>query len=358
MTGIAINGKFMGATLNGVHRTAALYSAALLSRQSEGPKVEIVAPRSSPPDDPLFAALAPKVVEGPFGTGQFWEMITLPRATRGRLLVNFCNLGPLVHSNSVVMIHDTQTFMYPQDYSGRQAVAYRMLLPIIGKRARLVLTVSEFAKASLVEYGVAREEKIEVVHNGGDHLLSIDADENTLSTKSLKPTGYALAFGSTKSYKNLGCLFEAFRHPALADLPLAIAGGPPKDAYRSLGYNPPPTARFLGSVSDGELRALYQNAAMFLFPSKTEGFGLPPIEALNFGCPVIAARAGAIPEVCGEGALLIDPNDVAGWIDAIQRFRHADQTLAFQAAARDRARHFTWSRAGDRLWEVLSALVD
>ena len=355
MGGVSVNGKFLGAPLNGVHRTAALYAGALVARRAQGADVEVLAPRPAP-EDPAFRALAPRVVPSPFGAGQGWETLALPWAARGRLLVNLCNLAPLAHPRFVVMIHDAQTFLHPEDYTGRQAAAYRALLPLIGRRARRVLTVSAFARASLVRHRVAPEERIAVVHNGADHLLGVPPDEDTLARHGLAPRGYALALGSAKGYKNLARLFEAFDHPSLGDLPLVVAGGPPEAAYGARRPRPG-VARFLGPVSDAALRALYAHAAMFLFPSRTEGFGLPPVEAMGLGCPVAAARAGAMPETCGDAAILVDPESTAAWRAAIGRLRDEATARAFSAAGRARAGRFTWARAGDRLWEAIADLV-
>ena len=360
MTDIAINGKFIGAPLNGVHRTAALYAGAMLATVSAagrpGVDVEVLAPRPLP-DDPVFRALSPRVVPSRLGSGQGWEMVALPRAARGRLLINLCNLAPIAHPDFVVMIHDAQTYLHPEDYSGRQAAAYRLLLPLIARRARRVLTVSDFARRSLARHGVAPVEKIAVVHNGADHLSDVAPDEGVLAAHGLSPDGYALALGTAKGYKNVPRLFAAFDHPDLADLPLVVAGGPPADAYVRHGVAPPPGAIFLGHVSDAALRALYACAAMFLFPSRTEGFGLPPVEAMGCGCPVIAAEAGAMPEVCGAGAVLVDPESTEAWRAAVLRMRETKGAAPLAAAAAERVRHFTWARAGARLWEAIEDLV-
>lgn len=353
---ISVNGKFLGASLNGVHRTAALYAAALMAHRSKGMDIEVVAPRPLP-EDHDFRTLKPRVVPSILGTGQAWEMIALPMATRNRLLINLCNLAPILHANSVVMIHDAQTYLYPEDYSGRQATAYRMLLPQIARRALRVLTVSEYAKTSLVANGVADREKIVVVHNGADHLLAVKPDNTVLSTRGLRPSGYALALGTTKSYKNIARLFAAFDCSALKDLPLVIAGGPGPQSYADSRSVLSENLIFLGNVTDSELRALYTNAAMFLFPSRTEGFGLPPVEAMTCGCPVIAARAGAMPEICGDGALLVDPEDTEAWRKAILDFRDPANRARYSEPAMTRARHFTWDRAGARLWDAIGDLA-
>ncbi|WP_172332212.1 glycosyltransferase family 1 protein [Mangrovicoccus sp. HB161399] len=356
MKGISVNGKFIGAPLNGVHRTAALYAGALLAHHEREADVEVVSPRRLA-EDPVFAELTPRVLNSPVGSGQGWEMLALPYDTRRRMLVNFCNLAPLAHPDFVVMIHDAQTFLYPQDYTGRQAKAYRFLLPLIARRARRILTVSEFARQSLAEHDVAPLEKISVVHNGGDHLLRTSADDTVVERHGLVPGGFALALGSTKSYKNIACLFKAFDHPDLADLPLVIAGGPPAEDYLAADARPPASVRFIGRVSDAELRALYSHAAMFLFPSKTEGFGLPPLEAMTCDCAVIAAAAGAMPEVCGDGALLVDPEDADAWREAVVRFRAPEARQAYAPSAAERTRMFTWEKAGARLWDIVGDLA-
>lgn len=354
MRKIVINGKFLGAPLNGVHRTAAHYTAGLLAHRGPDCEIRLLAPRAA---DPEAAWLGPELVAGWFGAGQGWEMLTLPLASYDALLVNFCNLGPVLHPNSVVMIHDAQTFLYPEDYAGRQAKAYRTLLPVIARRARHILTVSDFARRSLVEHGVGRLDKISVVHNGADHILDVPEDGGALAAYGLAPGSYALAVGSVKSYKNIRLLFDLFRDPALADLPLVLAGGPEAETYIAASWTPPPNACFLGVVSDEALRALYAGAAVFLFPSRTEGFGLPPVEAMQCGTPVVAAAAGAMPEICGDAALLVGPDDIAGWAQAVAAALEPDKAEDLRARGRARAAKFTWAHAGARLWEVLGGLA-
>jgi glycosyltransferase involved in cell wall biosynthesis len=295
-------------------------------------------------------------VTGLFKGGQGWEMLTLPRLARGALLVNFCNLAPVLHGNSVVMIHDAQTFLHPDDYSGRQASAYRLLLPLIGRRARRVLTVSDFAKASLLEHGIGRKDRIETVYNGTDHILSCPPDTTIFERHNITPGNYVLALGTLKGYKNLARVFAAMQAPAPAGMKLVIAGGPPEVQYRPAGLTPPEGTVFTGFVSDGELRALYEGARVFAFPSLTEGFGLPPLEAMQCGTPVIAARAGAMVEVCTEGAKLGDPRDTDAWRDAIAALA-GPEGVAQARLGHARAARFTWEAAGARLWEVIRPLL-
>lgn len=357
MAAIDINGKFLGAKLNGVHRTAAHYARQLISRSEGAHSVRLLAPKHIE-GHPDFPELTPHVAKGWFGAGQGWEMVTLPIRARGNLLVNFCNLAPLAHANSVVMIHDAQTFLYPQDYSGRQAMAYRRLLPGIARRARRVITVSDFARRSLVSHGVGSADRIEVIHNGTDHIRAVEEDASILGRHGLERNGFVLTLGSTKHYKNLRRVFEAMADNQSNGVKLVIAGGPDEVNYRRMGWVPPPCAVFTGFVTDAELRALYGAAGAFVFPSLTEGFGLPPVEAMHCGAPVIAARAGAMPEVCGDAALLVDAEDPGAYraaIDAV--LKDPDLSAKLRSRGLRRASQLSWDAAGERLLELVNRLV-
>lgn len=357
MTGIDINGKFLGAQLNGVHRTAAHYADQLLRRAAATHRVRLLAPRNVPPP-PEFPGLVSQVEPGWFGKGQGWEWLTLPARARGNLLVNFCNLAPLAHANSVVMIHDAQTFLYPQDYTGRQARWYRKLLPLIGKRARRILTVSSFSRDSLVAHGIGTPDKIDVIHNGTDHLLATPEDRSILQRHGLDAGTYVLTLGSAKGYKNIRAVFDAMRDPLPGGQRLVVAGGPDEGRYRKAGWMPPAGTLFTGFVSDAELRALYTGAALFVFPSLTEGFGLPPVEAMHCDTPVIVASAGAMPEVCGDAALQVEAENPAAYREAIIAVlddAELGQRLRLRGA--ERAEQLSWDAAGQRLYDLVSALT-
>jgi len=357
MARIAINGKFLGANLNGVHRTAAHYSSELLARASQDHSLALLTPgTTTPPEE--FPDLLSTPVRGAFGTGQGWEMLTLPSAAKGHLLVNFCNLAPLLHDNSVVMIHDAQTFLFPEDYTGRQAMFYRLLLPWIARRARRILTVSEFSRQSLARFGIGSLDQIDVVHNGTDHILSAPADQSFLAEKGLTAGSYVLTLGSAKGYKNMRTVFAALDTPLPGGQMLVVAGGAGEAAYRAKGWNPPKGTVFTGFVSDAQLRALYEGAAAFVFPSLTEGFGLPPVEAMHCGAPVVAARAGAMPEVLGEAAMLVTADSPAEYREALVSLLDGGETAAkLRNAGLQRAGQLSWQAAGDRLWSLVEPLL-
>lgn len=352
---VAINGKFLGAPNNGVHRTAKHFSQALLAMPDLFPRVRVFAPKKAL-RLPVEQRLDAQVLDA-LGSGQAWENFVLPWATRRQLLVNFCNLAPVLHPRYVVMIHDAQTYLYPADYSGRQAAAYRQWMPAIGARARLVLTVSSFARNSITDNGIAHADKIRVVYNGTDHILQTPPDATILSRLGVTPRGYLLAVGSLKGYKNLAVLFEALHTKVAGELPLVVAGGGEQKDFVNAGFVAPPGTRFTGRVSDQELRALYENAAVFLFPSRTEGFGLPPMEAMQCGCPVVSASAGAMPEVCGDGALFAPTDAPRAWLEAIDGALSVDGRAALIARGQARAQLFTWERSARMLREALGEVA-
>lgn len=357
---ITVNGKYLTGSLNGVHRVAGILSRFLLTQATNqlpaGAHPRVLAPPAAAKTS-AFSEFNAEAVQGLSGSGQYWENVTLPRHSWNDLLVNFCNLAPILHPNSVVMIHDAQTFLRPKDYSTTQSRAYRLMLPLIGKRARMALTVSEFSKRSLVDFGITTADKIRVVHNGGDHILWTPADESVLEEHSLVPGSYHFTIGSTKAYKNTARLFDLFRQPAFSDRTLVLAGAPTEDDFQALEMSPPPNTIFVGPVTDAQLRALYENAATFLFPSQTEGFGLPPLEAMFCGCPVVCANAGAMPEVCGAAATLVDPDETDKWAEAVLALDDADARAALVARGYERSQTLTWDNAGRQLTEALSDLV-
>jgi glycosyltransferase involved in cell wall biosynthesis len=140
-------------------------------------------------------------------------------------------------------------------------------------------------------------------------------------------------------------------------IPLVIAGGGNPGVFGDAGIAPTEDVRLLGRVSDQELRALYENAMALIFPSITEGFGLPPVEAMFCGCPVIASAGGAVPEVCDGAALSVDPMDMEGWSTAMTRLTDdPDLRISLKRAGTQRSKAFTWRRAAETLLQHLADL--
>jgi glycosyltransferase involved in cell wall biosynthesis len=256
------------------------------------------------------------------------------------------------------MIHDAQVFLTPQSYSPAFRAFYRFALPRIGASAVKILTVSDYSRNELARFGVAPHSKIEVVHNGADHILSCQADPSIVARLGLEPYRYVVGLANTQVHKNISVLLKALALPAMKSARLVLVGNANKDDFEKLGHHVPANVLFAGPVSDEQLRALMEGAAALAFPSTTEGFGLPPAEAMHLGCPVVAAPLGALPEICGDAAVYAEPHDVSAWSDAIlglieshELRRKTSQSGYIQA------RKFTWAASARKLLNIVQDAI-
>jgi glycosyltransferase involved in cell wall biosynthesis len=356
---LAINGKFLGARPTGVHRVAEQLIHQLAKRRGQlaemfpdGPC--IIAPRAL-----RSTNLASFGVErGGLFRGQLWEQLDLPRLADRDLLLNLCNLGPMASTAAITLIHDAQVFITPGSYSWAFANWYRQVLPVLGRRHARIAAVSHYSAAQLVRFGVATADRISVIPNGADHLLGHDARPEIKGRLRLGERMFVVALANLQVHKNIGLLLKAFSAPALGALTLVLVGADDRASFEARGHVIPPNVVFAGRVDDGELRALLEAALCVAFPSKTEGFGLPPLEGMTVGCPAILAPCGALPEVGGEAVLYADADDPRQWVEAIGALAADQETWKrYSAAGRQRAGLFTWDRAGERLIEVIRSVV-
>lgn len=355
---IYFNGKFYQGGLNGVHRVADR-----LIRECD--RMLALLPAEQRPPAYLMTSIKAdwvpelKVIQRRDfpRTGQMWEQFVLPREARDGVLVNLANLAPLAHRNKITMIHDAQ-FLFPDcGYPARQRLGYRWLTPLLGRSSKVMLTVSEYSRRMLHLFSIADASRIRVVANGADHINDAREDHALRETLGLERQGYVVMFGSPKGYKNNAAVFAAFADGSLAPTRLVIVG-PGRDQLEAAGLVPPADTVFAGRVSDDDLRGLLAGALAILFPSRTEGFGLPPLEAMLCGCPVIASPAGAIPEACGDAALYAGTDRPEEWREAIVQLRE-DGVLRARKIAEGhvRAARFTWSDAGARLMTVIEEVA-
>ena len=276
--------------------------------------------------------------------GQLWEQLDLPRAAgKGDLLLSLCNTGPVFCHRHVVVIHDAATIRVPASYSRAFRLWYRVLMPLLGLFAKRVLTVSEFSRKDIASAFGIPAKKISVVTEGGEHILRVQADDSVVQRFGLVAGRYALAVGSMAVHKNFRFLLDAFSKIASPSFELAVVGGANNKIFGAVDLDEAGCVKRLGYVSDGELRALYENAMCFVFPSVYEGFGIPPLEAMVCGCPVLASNAASIPEVCGEAALYFDPREAWELSDLLGKISSDKSTRAsLIKKGRDRGDQFSW----------------
>ena len=342
-----VNGDFTTLHPTGVARYAREVTLALDQLLAErhpltrGLELDLVVPRL-PANALQLRAMSTRVVHE-FNRPrlpQAWVQFQLPRHVKGGLL-SFCNLAPVMVRRQIACIHDLQTFTSPRSYSRGFRLAHRVILPLLGRRAERVTTVSKLSRDELIGRGVAPAEKIVVTYNGSDHALRWRPELSRLDLPTARP--FVLCLPRNQAHKNPELLFRLAQPLERMGVDMLMMGDVDGDLIAKLGQSGASNIRLLGRISDDDFAATLSRALCFLFPSRMEGFGLPVVEAMTWGCPVIASTAPCLPEICGDAALFADPDDDAGWLSAIGRLLAGPQAGASLAAAgRRRAQDFTW----------------
>jgi glycosyltransferase involved in cell wall biosynthesis len=273
-------------------------------------------------------------------------------------------LPPLVRCRSVVTIHDCIHLMFPQYLPNRIALAYaRTSIRLAARRATRVLTVSESSKRDILRFVDTEPEKIDVIYNAYDERFGVEPREEDVvrvRERFQLHDEFVLYVGNVKPHKNLERLIEAFdrvRKRGLDHLKLVIIGDE-ISKYTSLRravhkHQLHKYVRFLGYVPEETLAVMYRLAGVFVFPSLYEGFGLPPLEAMASGTPVVTSNVSSLPEVAGDAALLVDPYDpesIAGGIERVLTDEQLRRDLRRKGVAR--AKQFSWEQSVGRVREI------
>lgn len=287
-----------------------------------------------------------------------WDLPRLRRHLKLDLLHTQYVMPFVPARGNAVTIHDVLFEPFPQFFSRVFVLRSRLFMRWAAQRADLLFTVSEYSRGEIAQrYGVP-EAAIAVLHNAVDRSLFFpgSAGDERVRARGLAPGGYLLTVGRIEPRKNHAGLVRAYARLQGEVPPLVIVGqrdfghGDFEQAMASL-----PAGRrvlVLSDVGDEELPALYRHAQIFVYPSFAEGFGMPPLEAMASGVPVITSASTAIPEVVGDAGLLVPPADDGALQAALARLlASADLRRTLAARGLERAEVFQWRKSA----EVLAA---
>ena len=276
--------------------------------------------------------------------GHAWEQLVLPARTRNAAaLLCPANLGPLAHPRNVLVIHDAAALRHPEWYSPAYAAWQRRILPALARRALHVVTVSEFSRGELIELLGLPPDRISVIPGGVDERFTPHADAERARADLGLDRPYVLCVASHTKRKNLQALVPLTDH-----IDVVVAGGHRPQFAREEGLD---RLRLLGAVPDDLLPGLYAGAEVFALSSLYEGFGLPVLEAMACGTPVVVADNSALPETVGGAGTVVPAQDVAAAVEA--RLNNPGE----RGEGLERAARFSWDATARAVDALLSASV-
>ncbi|GJE28447.1 glycosyltransferase family 4 protein [Methylobacterium organophilum] len=349
----SINGRFYTQPVTGVQRYAREIVReidGLLVQQEKHASV-ILPPVTS--GLPPFGAIESQVAGG--ASGHTWEQAVLPARAEAPIL-NLCNTGPLLARRQIVCMHDENVFVEADSYSFVFRALYRLLLPGLARRGAIVTTVSHYSARQLARHLAIEPGDITVIHNGHEHALRWDAGASFLPERMPLDRPFVLLLGSRARHKNAAFILRQAEVLDGLGLDLVVAGGSAPIFARTEMVEAR-NIRRLGFVTDHDLAWLYANALCLAFPSRAEGFGLPVVEAMALGCPVVSSDRTCLPEICGGAALLAGPDDAAAWQGHFQALLASSTLRAdLRGRGRERAATFSWRASAQAYLDLIARL--
>jgi glycosyltransferase involved in cell wall biosynthesis len=346
----SINGRFLTQKITGVQRYAREIVSAMDMLAADGHPLAreldltLLVPGSYQGPLPAYETIRIQTV-GRL-RGHAWEQIELPVHARGGIL-SLCNTGPLLRRKQVVCIHDLNPFLFPSSYSWLFRTGYGAVVPVLGRTAAGLATVSRFSAQLLVEHGIARGRTPTIAVNGHEHVRRW-SPPGAMPARSHAST--VLLLGSQARHKNISIVLGLVPRLAARGIDVAVVGGRTPRVFGQFALPPEQQTgiRWLGAVSDDDLASVMQTSLCLAFPSLMEGFGLPPLEAMALGCPVVASKCASLPEVCGDAALYASPTDPEEWLSRLVTL-HEDPRLRQTLIAKGRAKaeSFSWARSAE-----------
>ncbi len=252
------------------------------------------------------------------GSGHLWEQLHLARYSRHGRLLSPASSGPAFHPRQIVVIHDAAIYNAPAGYAKKYRVSHRMLGAVLARTA-CIATVSHFSRRELAGCLGIPAADILLAPNGTDHFQSIQPDPTILGALGVDPGKYFVTLGLSTANKNIPLAIEAHGLLGRSGIKLVVVGKGSPRVFGRQSLQPSAGVIFTGRLTDEQVAGLLRSAAALLFPSRYEGFGIPSLEAMLHGCPVIASTAPALIEVCGDAALHFHPDDATALTGLMRR---------------------------------------
>jgi glycosyltransferase involved in cell wall biosynthesis len=328
---VVVNGRFLARRVTGVER----YGREILRFIGNNCRVESISAQG--------------------WMGHAWEQFVLPKKlNKNSILWSPTNTGPMMIGNQVLTIHDLSPLEHPEWFRGSFSIWYQLFLPILAKRVHKVFTPSEYVKQKVMShFGI---KNVIVTPNGVDHsFFHPDANQKQFDL----PECYILFVGSIEPRKNLDLLLRAWIEikNSFKETELLIVGVS-GDVFRPVHLSHDvERVRFLGYVEDEMLAGLYANATAFVLPSQDEGFGLPALEAMASGTPVIVSDGGALGEIVDTAGLIFCLSNPLGLKNALTEcLNNARLRSELKEKGLVRAQQFSWQRTAELVWKNLNEL--
>lgn len=358
MHNIFINGKFFGQPTTGAQRFATEIVLALDSILCDADKYDaydfvLVIPIGIKANIPTLKKI--RIFELSGFSSHLWEQVSLPLYVRNSFLINLSGSAPLLKKRQIFTIFDAAIFDFPQAYSKAFLAWYRLLFKVQARFACGLLTISKYSRDRLCMHLGVEKDRFSIIPCGIDHIYKSASDESILKKYGLIKNGYLLAVGSANPSKNFASLAKAFVNlNGDCSIRLVVVGGSNPAVFSEQSIISDSNILLTGRVDDLQLKALYANARAFIFPSLYEGFGIPPLEAMACGCPVIASNSTSIPEVCGEAIGYFDPTSISSIQSSLEKIiSDGNWRSSLRAAGGDKIKQYTWDAAAYKLWSYL-----
>ncbi len=343
---LVVNARFNSVRQTGVQRVAGELV----------PRLETKLRLASPPSQ-LATGLA----------GYAWEQMILPARGLGRLLWSPCNVGPLMIKHQILTIHDAAVIDHPEWFSPAFVLAYRTLWAGLAKSVRQIVTVSSFSRERLATaFGLAPA-RIAVVPNGVSRAFRPRPEKDSaaaLAQIGAPPGPYFVTLSTREPRKNLRLTLNAWRQARgrlPRDFSLLVIGGRGAGRIFGKGEAAPPAGEGiveLGYLPEELLPPLLSGAAAMIYPSLYEGFGLPLLEAMACGAPVITTACGSLPEVGGDAAIYVDPQDPTELAEQIIRIAPSrDFHATLSARSLEQSGRFSWFRSAELMDEIIQRYI-